>query len=53
MQLVKVILVLACGCVLGGCATYDWSFNKFHERAQLALDEVRHVRGSLEQGKLP
>jgi len=36
-----------------GCATWDVSFNKAHERAQLALDNARHVRGSLEQGKLP
>jgi hypothetical protein len=49
MQLAKVLLVLACGCVLGGCATYNWSFNN----AQLALDNYRHVQGSLEQGKLP
>jgi hypothetical protein len=49
MQLAKVLLVLACGCVLGGCATYNWSFNN----AQLALDNYRHVQLSLEQGKLP
>jgi hypothetical protein len=46
-----VLILLALN--LSGCATYDWSFNKFHERAQLALDEVRHVRGRVEQGQLP
>ena len=53
MQLAKVLLVLACGCVLGGCATYDWSFNKQHERVQLILDNYRHVQLKLEQGQLP
>jgi hypothetical protein len=30
----KIILVLLVT-VLTGCATYDWTFNKAHERAQL------------------
>ena len=49
MQLAKVLLVLACGCVLGGCATYDWSFNK----AQLYLDNYRHAQLKIDQGQLP
>jgi len=49
MQLVKVLSLLAAIACLSGCATYDWSFNK----AQLALDNYRHVQGSLEQGRLP
>ena len=36
-----------------GCATYDWSFNKGHEQAQAYIDEMRHVRGRLDQGLLP
>ena len=38
---------------LSGCATYDWSFNKQHERAQLILDDYRHIQGRLVQGQLP
>ena len=49
MRLVKVLSLLATVCMLAGCATWDFSFNK----AQLALDNYRHVQGSLEQGRLP
>ena len=53
MRLVKVLSLLATVCMLAGCATWNVDFNKHHERAQLYLDNYRHVQGSLEQGKLP
>jgi hypothetical protein len=53
MRLVRVLSLLAAITCLPGCATWDWSFNKQHERAQLILDNYRHVQGSLEQGRLP
>ena len=49
MRFIKVLSLLATVCMLAGCATWDFSFNK----AQLALDNYRHVQGSLEQGRLP
>jgi uncharacterized lipoprotein YajG len=53
MRLVKALSLLATVCMLAGCATWDWSFNKQHERAQLILDNYRHVQLKLEQGQLP
>ena len=47
--LIKLATLITVCVLLTGCAHYDWSFNK----AQLALDEVRHVRSKLEQGQLP
>ncbi len=53
MRFIKVLSLLAAITCLPGCATYDWSFNKQHERAQLYLDNYRHVQGKLVQGQLP
>jgi len=46
-------LIICVFLLLPGCASYDWGFNRAHERAQLAVDNIRHIRGSLEQGQLP
>jgi hypothetical protein len=49
----KIVLLMLMVSALLGCATYDWSFNKGHEQAQAYIDEMRHVRGRLDQGMLP
>ena len=49
MQLAKVLSLLATVCMLTGCATWDFSFNK----AQLYLDNYRHAQLKIDQGQLP
>ncbi len=49
MRFIKVLSLLAAIACLPGCATYDWSFNK----AQLYLDNYRHVQLKIDQGQLP
>ena len=47
--LIKLLgLVVVCA-VLGGCAGYDYSFNK----AQHLVDYARHVNNRVQQGQLP
>jgi hypothetical protein len=48
VQTKALLLAVVCA-VLTGCAHYDVSFNK----PQVYLDEYRHIRGSVEQGRLP
>ena len=47
-----ITLVVVCA-ALTGCAHYDWTFNKYQDRAQLYLDNYRHVQGRIVQGQLP
>ena len=48
-DLTKAVLVVVVSALLGGCAHYDWTFN----RAQYHLDDIRHTVLKLEQGSLP
>jgi hypothetical protein len=49
MQAYSVMLCVVVALLLTGCAHFDWTFN----REQQVLDQYRHARGSIEQGRWP